>query len=440
MNTISPISSNAAAAYTPAVSNVTSNTLIDDSDDTDSVDSRKYTKFDHSATEAGTTTMSFSDFVDMVNPLQHIPVISSIYRAIENESINPVSRIVGDMLYSGPLGVVSVAMSGVGAIANSLMESQTGSDSTGTMFAALFGKGDDDTSATAPIQLASSDSPKAPDAVLVSQMPTPLLAAATLPAVIAKTDPQESAQPAETEELASVQTDKSDINTSGAIKIRQSPPSIMTPLTPPTAIAKSVPQPINPAPLKTEVAKAEVEDADSDSDSDADTSSTSPAPLANTGSKLLPLDRGSRTNRSTAANNIENQNRLISLSEGSHTMRVGHMIYTSPLMNGTKPMPGRSTLPPDDPNAATTSKTAGIAQAAPSSDAQTTATSATTSDATMPASTQSASQSSLLSAQSNPSAMPPALFDDVMVLKRLNQYKSFATAPVTNGATLDVTN
>ncbi len=137
---------------------VTPTDTSDNSANTTSVDPRRYSKFDRTAsTVTSTTDFSFSDFVDMVNPLQHIPVISSVYRSIEGESINPVSRIAGDAIYGGAFGLVSAAIGGAGAAANSVIESEGGKDIAGTVVASLFGDSSSDTtSPIVPTQVASA--------------------------------------------------------------------------------------------------------------------------------------------------------------------------------------------------------------------------------------------------------------------------------------------
>jgi hypothetical protein len=49
----------------------------------------------------------FHHLLDVVNPLQHLPVIGTIYRAITGEHIGPVEQIAGDTLYGGLWGGVS---------------------------------------------------------------------------------------------------------------------------------------------------------------------------------------------------------------------------------------------------------------------------------------------------------------------------------------------
>jgi hypothetical protein len=43
----------------------------------------------------------------VINPLQHVPVIGTIYRAITGEHLDPVEKIAGDTLYGGLWGAVA---------------------------------------------------------------------------------------------------------------------------------------------------------------------------------------------------------------------------------------------------------------------------------------------------------------------------------------------
>ena len=52
----------------------------------------------------GKDGFTFLDFLDVINPLQHIPIISSVYRSITNDSIEPGAKIAGGTLFGGPLG------------------------------------------------------------------------------------------------------------------------------------------------------------------------------------------------------------------------------------------------------------------------------------------------------------------------------------------------
>lgn len=52
----------------------------------------------------GTAELGFADLLDVVNPLQHLPIVSSIYRHLTGDEIKPAARIMGDTLYGGPIG------------------------------------------------------------------------------------------------------------------------------------------------------------------------------------------------------------------------------------------------------------------------------------------------------------------------------------------------
>ncbi|MEE8445996.1 MAG: hypothetical protein V3S44_11645 [Alphaproteobacteria bacterium] len=51
--------------------------------------------------------MTFSDFLDIINPLQHIPVISTIYRLVTGDTMSQGARMVGGMLFGGVTGLLA---------------------------------------------------------------------------------------------------------------------------------------------------------------------------------------------------------------------------------------------------------------------------------------------------------------------------------------------
>ena len=55
----------------------------------------------------GKDGISFFDFLDIINPLQHIPLVATLYRKITGDEIDPASRLAGSALYGGPLGAVT---------------------------------------------------------------------------------------------------------------------------------------------------------------------------------------------------------------------------------------------------------------------------------------------------------------------------------------------
>jgi hypothetical protein len=98
--------------------------------------------------------MSFWDFLDIINPLQHIPIVSTIYREITGDTIQPSMRIMGDMLYGGVIG-------GMASIANAVIEQATGQDVGETVMASL-GFGDGDHPAASTVVADASGGPAAP--------------------------------------------------------------------------------------------------------------------------------------------------------------------------------------------------------------------------------------------------------------------------------------
>ncbi len=76
--------------------------------------------------------LTFSDVLDTLNPLQHIPVVSQIYRHLTGDTISPAARVAGDTLYGGPVGLVA-------AVADSAIAAVSGKDVGEHVFASLFG-------------------------------------------------------------------------------------------------------------------------------------------------------------------------------------------------------------------------------------------------------------------------------------------------------------
>ncbi len=66
------------------------------------------------------TGPSFKDVLDVINPLQHIPVVGTIYRKITGDEISSSARIIGGTLFGGPIG-------GALAMADVAVQEQTGS-------------------------------------------------------------------------------------------------------------------------------------------------------------------------------------------------------------------------------------------------------------------------------------------------------------------------
>jgi hypothetical protein len=156
---------------------------------------------------------TFKDFLQSFNPLQHLPVIGTIYRAVTGETIEPAAGVIGGFLFGGPIGAAS-------SLFNSIVGESSGKDVGGHMMA-MVGLGKDTAIArpTAPPRidsanvplLASGSSgsllqswiaggdtvaqivPERPVAAVQAQVPTPAPAPAPTP-----TRTQSNAAPAET--------------------------------------------------------------------------------------------------------------------------------------------------------------------------------------------------------------------------------------------------
>lgn len=63
----------------------------------------------------------FSDMIDIINPLQHIPLIGNIYREITGDEIKPSMQAIGGTIFGGMGGAAS-------GIANAIVAEETGKD------------------------------------------------------------------------------------------------------------------------------------------------------------------------------------------------------------------------------------------------------------------------------------------------------------------------
>lgn len=90
------------------------------------------------ATQPTATTshhFSFGDFLDIINPLQHLPIIGTAYRAITHDKIDTPEKIIGDTLYGGVMGLAS-------SVADTLFEKATGHNFGDTILALFTGHHD----------------------------------------------------------------------------------------------------------------------------------------------------------------------------------------------------------------------------------------------------------------------------------------------------------
>jgi len=104
-------------------------------------------------------SFSFWDILDAINPLQHIPIISTIYRKITGDEMGYAARIAGDTLYGGLFG--SLISSLVSAVANVFVDSTTGKDIGEHMMASITPKAAPETNSSAMLAAPFSTPPPA---------------------------------------------------------------------------------------------------------------------------------------------------------------------------------------------------------------------------------------------------------------------------------------
>ena len=86
----------------------------------------------------GEDGFTFKDILDIINPLQHIPGVSTLYRDLTGDDISPASRIGGGALFFGPLGAAV-------STANVIVDKTTGKDVGEHVLAAFIDEENDGT-------------------------------------------------------------------------------------------------------------------------------------------------------------------------------------------------------------------------------------------------------------------------------------------------------
>jgi hypothetical protein len=119
----------------------------------------------------GKDGFGFDDFLDIINPLQHIPIISTLYREITGDQLEPGARIIGGGLFGGGIGLAA-------SVVNTMVEAETGKD-IGEHVVAMV-SGDEAADDTILAKSAAPAEITAPQAVITS--PTPAAAAQIIPA------------------------------------------------------------------------------------------------------------------------------------------------------------------------------------------------------------------------------------------------------------------
>lgn len=121
-------------------------------------------------------SLTFDDLVDVINPLHHLPVVSTIYRAVTGDEISNHARAIGGGLYGGPIGLLA---------AGATMAAEEAMGLTTSASLASFFSGEEDAAevaAAAPARSAKvAEQAQASSAPVIAQQAAPIAAQQTLP-------------------------------------------------------------------------------------------------------------------------------------------------------------------------------------------------------------------------------------------------------------------
>lgn len=95
---------------------------------------------------------SFGDLLDIINPLQHVPIVATIYRNLSGDQIGTLPRVLGGAVW-GRLGGF------IAGVVNSMVEWFTGKDLGDHIYSAIWGR--PEIGADAPV-VAGAVKPQAP--------------------------------------------------------------------------------------------------------------------------------------------------------------------------------------------------------------------------------------------------------------------------------------
>ncbi|OAN50297.1 hypothetical protein A6A04_02545 [Paramagnetospirillum marisnigri] len=176
---------------------------------------------------------SFWDFLDVINPLQHIPLVNDLYREATGDKIGVGARLAGGALFGGPIGLIGSAL-------NAVLEEATGHDAGGHLIALFKDDSPTKDAPTTAIAAAPTDAKTKPEAPQQLAQATET----TKPGVTAKTVTPEAAP----EALAAaakplllpdmpVDTSKAAAATPAALAAQQPPVPQAAPVAPVTKTA-----------------------------------------------------------------------------------------------------------------------------------------------------------------------------------------------------------
>ena len=81
----------------------------------------------------GKDGLDFFDLLDIINPLQHIPLVSTLYRRLTGDAMAPAPSVLGGALFGGPIGALA-------SLANVVVAHTTGKDLGEHVIALLTGE------------------------------------------------------------------------------------------------------------------------------------------------------------------------------------------------------------------------------------------------------------------------------------------------------------
>ena len=114
--------------------------------------------------------LTFDDLLDVVNPLQHLPIVSTLYRHYAHDEIKPLPKIAGDALYGGWMGLAS-------SVADYAFEKFTGKSFGDTVLALVTGDEGQPTTAVA----STTATAKSTATATSSRQPIPALSPSAAP-------------------------------------------------------------------------------------------------------------------------------------------------------------------------------------------------------------------------------------------------------------------
>ena len=132
-------------------------------------------------TEEPAGELTFSDVLDILNPLQHIPVVSSVYRAVTGDKIAQGPQLAGDLLFGGPAALISAG-------ARALFEEAAGVKMD-TMVANLLGTEETAETPNTAVVAAAEKAPATPETAPAPSEKAPA-AAEKPPVQVAETPPE----------------------------------------------------------------------------------------------------------------------------------------------------------------------------------------------------------------------------------------------------------